>query len=524
VVRDLNVTVVPGNDGWVHVTEEFTYDFDDTRGFFIEREIPVLRSVDGRRSTQTLTALSVTDDRGGPRPYQVENSRGAARIFIGDESIRLTGQHAVRITYDLSGVVRFTGHGEDFYFDAIGHGWRVPIEGVRVRLALDDETPEGIMCERYLGPNVVGDCGPMSGESPVDVRVAELRPSEMLRISFRARHGTFRRSIAPLRLMKSAATKLGLWALLPLSVLFLICVLALRATSDDSEVEAHHELPKHLGPAEVAAVLSARVDAMAFLATVVDLARRAHLSIRRVRSQRGVFALTSDDWELTHAPHGDALRDYEVVVLTALLGGEGQGLLSDSRKSIAPHFLEFRYHVYRTLHGHGRTFHTDPEKLNQRLRRVVAGSALIGGGGLLFGLTSFGFAWLSTALLVRFASRLIPLRTERGLKIQAEVAAFRIFATSATKADLIEHGAWNVRAFESLLPYAIAIGEADAWLGRYDDPYAAEEAEWMPDASDPLDELGDFLMMLRATLVGLPVREGGGMVVYGGRYSEGPFG
>lgn len=307
-------------------------------------------------------------------------------------------------------------------------------------------------------------------------------------------------------------------------MLLLICILALRAPSESKEVERHHQLPKRLGPAEVAAVLKAEVTAVAFLATTVDLARRGHLSIRRVRSPHGVFGLTSDDSELTHAPHGDDLRDYEVVVLVALLGGEGRRYLSDCRRSIGRMFREFKLHVYRTLRSRGRTFYADPEKLEQRIRRMVYGCGFIGVVGLIAGQKSFGLPWLATALLVRFGLPLIPLRTARGLQVRAEVEAFRVYATSATKAQLTDHGAWNVGVFESLLPYAIAVGKADAWVGRYDEPFQSMKPDWLPDADEPPDELGEFLTMWRATILGLPVRDGGRMVIYDGRYSEGPFG
>lgn len=522
-VRNLDIFVAPAEDGWVRVTEEFEYDFEDTRSFFIEREIPTTRSVDNRTWTQNLAVQSVSDSHGVPQPYRVELSHGIGRIIIGDEMARATGRHSVRIVYDLSGVVHFTSHGEVFFLDVTGNGWRVPIDQARVRVAVPGDPTANIECARFFGPNLVGACESSVGEPEVEFSLVDLRPSESIRIRIGVPAGTFSRRIAPLRFLSAASTKLGLWALLPLCLLGLIYMLRRRTSTYDDEVEGCHNPPERLGPAETAAVLNTRVDAVAFLATVVDLARRGHLQIRRVRSERGVFALSADDWQLTHSPDGDAIRDYEIVVLAALLDGEDERLLSAARTSIGRHFREFRHHVYRTLRSDGRAFHTHPEKLDRRLRLVALGCGVIGVVGLVLSMPRFGLAWLATALLTRLFSHLIPLHTARGLKLRGEVKGFRVFARSATKAQLIEHGAWNVRAFESLLPYALAVGEADAWAGRYDDPYVSGAPKWMPDVNDPLGELGDFLTILRATVVGLPVRDAAGGVLYSGRYSEGPF-
>jgi hypothetical protein len=43
--------------------------------------------------------------------------------------------------------------------------------------------------------------------------------------------------------------------------------------------------------------------------------------------------------------------------------------------------------------------------------------------------------------LIRSGRKFIPVRTAAGVRARCEIAGFRVFTASATKADLIEHDA-----------------------------------------------------------------------------------
>lgn len=99
--------------------------------------------------------------------------------------------------------------------------------------------------------------------------------------------------------------------------------------------------------------------------------------------------------------------------------------------------------------------------MGDRVRGVVVALAVAGVCGLVFGELSFALSMLACAWLLRSRAATIPLRTTAGVEARREIEGFRVFVTSANKADLISIDAWSVAAFERTLPYAVAVGEAD---------------------------------------------------------------
>ena len=520
-VRTLDVEVEPKRDGWVRVTEVFSYDFGTTPGVYVEREL-ARTSVDGA-DARLVRVLEVTDTASVSLPYARIENREAIRLHIGDDVRRDGGIHTIRIVYEVADAVEFTPVGEELRLDVVGDGWRVPVERLTVQLLAPLPEASDAECTTLLGNADTESCEVARTADRVAVRAADLAPSESLVLSVHAPVGTFRRSWAPLRLFYRLVDHAGYSSLMPLFLLLLLGALSRLTKPEDDELAERHSPPERLGPAEVGAVFGARVNATGFAATVLDLVVRGHLRFSRVESTGPLFALNRSDWELAPGERGEALRDYEVVALAALLGGEETRRLSELRETLPKQFREFRRHVYRTLRKRGRTFYTAPESVDERVRMASIAAALVGVVGLVFGQHAFGLSWLASSALIRAGRRFIPVRTAAGARARREVEGFRVFVTSATKADLIEHGAWSVEVFETTLPYAIAVGEGDAWADRYGEPYSDRSPDWT-DAAHPLDELGAFITALRATVIGIESTLVDGEPRFTGRYSEGPFG
>ncbi|MGY2065387.1 DUF2207 domain-containing protein [Blastococcus sp. SYSU DS0619] len=125
-VRLLWVAATVEDDGNARVTEVIDYDFggEERRG--------ILRQVEGLDPADPVEASS-TD---APDDVTVTE---AGEIRVGDPDRTVTGRHRYVLSYTLDGVVS----GDALAWDAVGTGWDVPIDAVRVHVSAPAELAQG---------------------------------------------------------------------------------------------------------------------------------------------------------------------------------------------------------------------------------------------------------------------------------------------------------------------------------------------------------------------------------------------
>lgn len=143
-------------DGAMAVEETVRYDFGANDRHGILRDISTKTAYAGidRRQFQSIRIedVSVTRD-GKPEPFDASTSGGVRSLKIGDADATITGTHEYRIRYTVR---RATGHYDAFdelYWNAIGPGWKVPIDRASATLHLPPELaalPDRLAC--YTGP------------------------------------------------------------------------------------------------------------------------------------------------------------------------------------------------------------------------------------------------------------------------------------------------------------------------------------------------------------------------------------
>jgi hypothetical protein len=222
----------------------------------------------------------------------------------------------------------------------------------------------------------------------------------------------------------------------------------------------------------------------------VHLAIRRHLTIREEERQQ-LFGLVQRGETVFHReppPPGDTLAPHEAQVMGALFSA---GDDVDAR-SLANKFYVYIPGIKQALYEQlveKRCFDASPEKVRSDyvgtgfLAGVVTGG--VAAGWLLLrgvgqpAMPIFPLV-IGVLVLVVFCcfSVAMPRRTRTGVRARHWALGFQEYARRV-EGDRLERAAGDPRAtFESLLPYAMALGVASAWARRFEGIYQNEAPRW----------------------------------------------
>lgn len=174
--------------------------------------------------------------------------------------------------------------------------------------------------------------------------------------------------------------------------------------------------------------------------------------------------------------------------MNALFASGDEVRASDLKNRFYTHIPGIRRALYDQL---VRKEHFERSPESTRNRWILWG--LVAGGGT--GLAAAGWVLLRgitapaavvvpvvtgvlTSLLFWSFARAMPRRTLKGAQARQWALGFQEFATRVEADRLEREGADPRRAFEALLPYAMALGVADEWADRFEGIYKGRQPDW----------------------------------------------
>lgn len=477
-------------DGSVLVTEQIVYDFGGNKRHGIFRVIPVKSRYNGSYDrTYTLTVLSVQSPD-APAQYQVENNGSSVSIRIGDPSQLVTGEHTYRLTYKLRGVLTAFASHDEFYWNATGNQWNVPIDQVTVRVSAPAHVtraacyagPTGSTRHCQQGGITHGDAAfTQTGLGPQEgVTVAVAIPTGVVPVPrpVLAERWTLQRAFA------ATPATVGVFGglLLALMVTGVVIVGAKRrdrlpmrprdAIPADGRDQPLIETapPGGLRPAQAGLLLTGVAGSREITGTIVDLAVRGYL---RIEDVPGKQPPASRDWKLVWPPDANDqfgyLLDYERTLLDGLLKNavqeDGIPHVWLSLVAAAAPLRQVRDALYTQAAGLG-WFTARPDRVRRRWR--VAGSlvSVISVLALIVvaatshaGLVAVPFVLAGVAMIA--AARSMPVRTQSGRQLASRLLAFQDYIKTATVAQARPAGQGD--ALYDYLPYAIVFGCTSEW-------------------------------------------------------------
>lgn len=483
-----------GRDTSVIVAETIAVDFNDLQKHGIFRTIPVRYTTKyGDRMDIRFELLGVTDENGVP--YQVSKSFEGdnVKLKIGSPSSTISGKNTYVIRYRVKRVVTRPNELAEFYWNATGDDWPVPILSSSATVT----APEGGIINSICFSGVFGsqteNCTHTSdGLIATFSHPKPLLTREGLTIAVALKPEFF---VFPTRFERTLDMIRDNWLYgIPLVTLIAMCGLYWRTgrdkvfkhlfQHDTGEVETvglfEHMTPTNvygppdnLSPGEVGVLVDEKVHMQDITAIAIDLARRGFFSMKEIEA-KGLFS--KPDFELTYSGKSETdLMEFERSVLELFFGvrrlrktvlfsklgsfdGTYEGLQS-VRKDLYKHMVKQGF------------FYIDPDFVRKLWLSIALVVGFIGIAFMAFGIF-FGsilgwvVAWVGSGIIIACFAPFMPARTAKGREALREALGLK---------EWIRIGAWREQIhekhnfFEEVLPYTIAFGMTEKFIKAFKD-------------------------------------------------------
>lgn len=512
-ISRFDITAEVAETGRTEVTLDFDFDFvDEGRGPYIT--VPTRQRILGDPDNwmlQDVELLSVESPSGANTEVSTEEESGVLTIRIGNEDTYFTGRQTYIVRYAVTGLVApasFTGTGqEEFNWNAVGPGWKVPLSNISVTVKGPVDVVAGAC---WTGADYDQPCAVTAAGTTVSAQIDSLEQGIPLQIVAGFPEGTFPDAairkekryhignmfpVTPLTGgLTAALTALGLgWLLVRTrrgarDQVFLGLTPGLTPTSDDESAQigtGGHRAPIAVAftpppgarPGEIGVLVDSVANDSDITATLIDLAVRGHLRIEQ---------LGGDEWRFVKLETPDKLADYEAGLLDQVFSA-GPTITTEDFKSGDGDFSsvieQTRTQLYQRVTTELNWFTRNPRQV--RLAAIGAGVLLILAGlaiGLLAGLAGFGLLGLAgvvTGTVVLVMSSRFGARTATGSAVLAQAKGFELYLRTAEADQLrFEEG---VDIYSRYLPYAIVFGVAERWTKLFAD--LAAQGRYQPNDS-----------------------------------------
>ncbi len=471
-------------DGTVLVEEEIHPLFQGTYNGIL-RDIPVeYPGPDGTTYRLLVKVVSVTDEGGAPIKFE-QSSRnqrvagGAVHQFL-VLKIYAAGtdtERTVHISYRVQNAIRYFKDFDEFYWNATGLDWLVPIDAATATVALPATAANQLQAKAYTGTY-----GSRGEDATVTMDGAN--------VSFDANHPLAARNglTVDVRIPKgvltppSALTRIGwfvsgnpgvflpLWALI---VMFAIWWFKGRDAESGLSVAPMYEPPSGMTPAEAGTLITDDIEARDITCTVIDLAVKGYLKI--IETENKVLLFTHKDYILRlMKPRAEwqGLAAHEEEILNNLFPEvtAEETTLSDLKNRFYIALPSIRQEILGALQAKN-LYATDPETAKGLAVTGVLVIALpflwlqMTGRIRLFGAPTVLLVGVAlSALIVYLFSRHLSAKTVVGARARVQCMGFKEFLTRVD-GDRIRR--MPPDTFERFLPYAMAFGVEQHWAQAF---------------------------------------------------------
>ncbi|MCC7403861.1 MAG: DUF2207 domain-containing protein [Bdellovibrionales bacterium] len=539
------------------VTETIVYEFGRVAKHGIYRDIPLEhhRDVDtgfghfkGAYNLR-LKVFEVIDQNSVPHPYKVLNEGSGLRIRIGSPDYTVSGTQVYKIRYLVHRAINYFNEWDEFYWNATGNGWQVPVRKVQVKVFLPGKKPAPLV----KAANFVGFYGSQDSvlgtEQPgsYELTAQNLLPSQGVTVVLALEKGQLQQPSPRQKLVWFLIDNFVLFAasLLPLFVFFLMLGLYwYRGRDPESRlpIVVQYQAPFDLSPAEVGTLLDETAHTSDIVSTVLDLAARGYLKIREIETKSLIF-FTNTDYEFIKNKEPDTgLNDFERSFLSHLLGSLSSRKLSDLKDKFYVHLPKLQEKLYQALVDK-ELFPRKPNMVRASYGVGIVLIIVLLGIFLVMAANSFNQSsqvpWLfascalSCGIGVLFA-RVMPRKSLKGSQSLRYCLGFKEFLSRVERDRIRRMSEENPQIFGRMLPFAVVLGCADEWAEKFEG-ILTEPPDWYlshrpyrPGAFNTrglVNDLGQGMNAMASTFTSHPKSAGsGGSGFSGGGFSGGGFG
>lgn len=492
-IQQMAVEATVHPDSSVSVRESIRVNFEQEQRHGIYRDIRV-RDYDRYGSARRLRVkvLDVADGAGGRRNYQAFRTGPYLRVKIGDADSYVSGVQDFVLQYEVRNSLLYFGDHDEFYWNATGDEWPVPIQSASAVVRLDGKKDmQGLLANGWIGP--------AGSKEQAEVRMEpgtgrywsprELTYREGLTVALGWANGL----VQPPSTIQKLIWFVGdnFFAIVP--VLYLLGFLAvfLRAGKDPDigvSETVRYDPPDELRPAEVGTLIDESADMNDITATIIDLAVRGYLTIEEGESPgllgRRSYVLHRVT-QRTREDYRGGLSGFEETIFDKLFALGDTINTEQLNNSFYVTARAVQAELYEGMLTR-KYFSSRPDSV--RNSYLGAGLAMLVGGFFLAmfmasqqssGAAAIAPGWgvaLSLCGLVTLAfAKLMPKKTAAGRRAHIDSRGFEEYLRRAERDDIILQERQGV--FEKFLPYAIGLRVADQWARAFEGIYT-EPPEW----------------------------------------------
>lgn len=500
-------------DGSMDVRLEFDFDYGNDPGHGPYLVLPTRQGYDDTYDRlYPLSAITAQSLTGAPDAANVDWGQYFTEVKVGDPAIGdVSGVQTYVISYSVGAVMNSTSQadlggqgdaavGDEFYWNAVGDGWTIPISNARVTVI----APVGVADVTCFSGALRSTEACSHSEFDGNIAVFEepyLAQGQPLTVAVMYPAGSF--DTDPLLIESNdfkrafAVTPVtlgGAGALLLAGLVVLARRLRTAATDEQfvgltpglgpvdgmpgdvqsrdykAPVAVQFEPPVGMKPGQLGTLIDEKADPRDVTATLVDLAVRGYLRIDDAGEvTSGLFSKQRDYTLVQLRPSDAGLYPYETTLLDALFLGRTEVKLSDLKTTFSSSMASVQSKLYDNVTLLG-WFRSNPRRARTLWAFAGVGLTIAGvfGTFVLASATSFaliplGLIPVGIATLV--TTRNAPARTAKGTAVLQQARGFELYITKAEANQLrFEEGE---DLFSKYLPYAIAFGVADKWADKF---------------------------------------------------------
>jgi len=443
----------------------------------IYREFPTrYRDRHGNRVVVGFEVLEVRRD-GQPEPWFTEDVANGVRINTGNDhllAVPLDTTYSLR--YRTTRQIGFFDDHDELYWNAIGHGWRFPIDTGSVEVRLPQPVPVAQMAaEGYSGAfGTQGQDFTTSLPAPGIARwqlARPLQPGEGLTVVLSLPKDLVAAPGRQQRLLWLLDDNRGvLIALLGLVVLLVFCVLRWRRVGRDpaaGTIIVRYEPPPGHSPAGLRYMARMGYDTRCFSADLLASAVDGAVAISR---EKGFL---KDAWQLQKTGSDTSVATPEQRALLARLFDGGDTLELDNANAATMQAAISRHRKALSSRFQPALFSRNGGSIAiaAGITVTTAAVALALGGGSGIALILAVLAAMLVVLVV--FGNVIKAPTPEGRRLMDEIEGLKRYLQVAESDELARLAgpgappALDAQRYEHLLPYAVALEVEDAWTKKF---------------------------------------------------------
>ncbi len=450
----------------------------------ITRNLPKQRYLNDRTVGIKYEILEVEKD-GKPEPYLSEDG-GDLILYLGSQDVFLSpGVYKYKIKYRVPNQIAFYEGYDEIYWNALGNDIRFNVEQASVSIVLPNDISI-VQESAYLGYQ--GDQGneftsSSNGNIIVYTATRSLRPNEGFTVALGFKKGFFDEP--------GIFARFGTLMIILLGLLFLIpyYVYTWWRFGQDPATPASYplwEAPNDLSAASTNYILKGKYQSKSFSSSIIDLAIKGYIKIEEV-VEKG-FLSKSEHYDLVKLKesNGDLPKEEKALLLALFMFNDRVSIKGKYDATI-----ENTYDTHKASLAVQHNAFLSKGNNTRLLWLPILVTVIIGALSAVLMMNSPYAPWINLKALIVFViaaiignvlyGYLIRKPTTEKLDLRSKIKGFQMYLemTEKDRLNLLNPPEMTPEHFESILPFAFALGVEHKWSEKFKD--ILEKAQYRPE-------------------------------------------